>query len=111
MKYTPIDADMLTTPCTLYRPVEQPDGGGGVDTTFVAAQDGLYAAIIPIQGSTIGVAGHAAPSVFYNVFMRYRADVRAGWRLEVAGRILEIKSVVAMGREEYLALTCTEIVV
>ncbi|SIR15855.1 phage head-tail adaptor, putative, SPP1 family [Rhizobium sp. RU20A] len=104
----PFDPGRLSRRMTLERPVEMPDGQGGATLAYVAVAD-LWALIEPLAMPEREAAGEARFEVRHAVWLRHRADVTAGMRFRMGGRVLVIRSLRDPDEtRRYLVCRCTE---
>ena len=85
-----IDPGAFTARLVLERPVETPDGQGGVFRSF-EAQATLWARIEPVSASLRETAGAGQAAVTHRVWLRRRDDVLGGMRLRKGARCFAIR--------------------
>jgi SPP1 family predicted phage head-tail adaptor len=86
----------------------QPDGGGGAILTWSPVAE-VWCAIRPRSGGETVAADRLAPSVRFEVWMRWRDDVAADMRLTFSGRILAVTAVMDPdGHRHFLRLFAEE---
>lgn len=70
-----------------------------------------YAEITPLTGSQLFFARQTHDTVSHEIRMRWRDDIRPGWRLEVSGRTFTIINAINVEeRNTVLAMKCSEAV-
>ncbi|PYE35990.1 SPP1 family predicted phage head-tail adaptor [Rhizobium sp. PP-F2F-G38] len=108
MRTDTIDPGRMTARMELERPVETPDGQGGISRTFASA--GALWTLIEPRGALTGERRHEAVSdVEHDVWIRHRADVSAGMRFRKGARLFVVLS--AFDPDEsrrYLVCRCRE---
>lgn len=92
----------------LLRPGRQPDGQGGYYQNWPTAAT-VWAEFKKPSLSVAEVNGALASEVTREISVRYRTDVRRGWRVVCAGRTYEILHTYDYGREATV-LVCREVV-
>lgn len=70
-----------------------PDGMGGFTVTWVDAAT-VWAAIWPVSASETIQANQATMTITHRIRIRYRAVLRAGWRISYAGRYFNVVSII-----------------
>ena len=70
-----------------------PDGMGGFAVTWVDAAT-VWAAIWPVSASETIQAAQATMTITHRIRIRYRAVLRAGWRISYAGRYFNVVSII-----------------
>lgn len=86
-----IDPGALTARLILERPVEAPDGQGGVERSFTALAT-LWARIEPAQARADEAAGTLPVTVTHRVWLRRRNDLSGGMRLRKGARIFLLRA-------------------
>lgn len=98
----------LRQPVTIEVAERQPDGGGGAVLTWSPVAE-VWCAIRPRSGGENLASDRLAPSVRFEVWMRWRGDVTADMRLTFSGRILAITAVMDPdGHRRFLRLFAEE---
>lgn len=69
------------------------DNMGGFTTTWVDAAS-VSAAIWPVSASETIQAAQATMTITHRIRIRYRAVLKAGWRISYAGRFFNIVSII-----------------
>ena len=87
----PIDPGALTARLVLERPVETPDGQGGVARSFTALAT-LWARIEPVQARADEAAGAAPVTVTHRIWLRARGDLAGGMRLRKGTRLFVLRA-------------------
>lgn len=86
-----------------------PDGGGGYSGGWDTVAT-VWAAIEPVSGAEVFGPDASEARVRYRVMVRRRTDVFAGMRVNDAGRLFTIKSVLDDGpQSQFLTLTTEKI--
>ena len=91
MKRTVIDPGAFTARLTMERPVDVPDGQGGVIRTHAAA-GAAWARIEPVSAGRVPAAGAEVMTVTHRVWLRHRDDLESGMRLCKGARCFEIRT-------------------
>jgi SPP1 family predicted phage head-tail adaptor len=95
---------------TLQYETSAPDGMGGFTTTW-ADSGTTWAAIWPVSASEQISASSQTLTITHRVRIRYRAVVRASWRVLYNGRYFAITSIVDPNmKHEWLDLLCKEVI-
>lgn len=81
-----IDPGALSARLVLERPVETPDGQGGVVQNFFGAGDAL-ARVEPISARADEAAGALPVTVTHRIWLRRRSDLSGGMRLRKGTRL------------------------
>lgn len=84
-----IDPGALSTRLVLERPVETPDGQGGVAQSFSALAT-LWARIEPVSARAREAAGALPVTVTHRIWLRRRGDLAGGMRLRAGARLFSI---------------------
>lgn len=85
-----IDPGALNARLVLERPVETPDGQGGVAVNFEALAK-LWARIEPVVAKADEAAGALQVAVTHRIWLRRRGDLAGGMRLRKGGRIFVLR--------------------
>lgn len=104
-----IDPGALSARLVLERPVETPDGQGGVAVNFEAHAT-LCARIEPVVAKADEAAGALQVAVTHRIWLRRRGDLAGGMRLRKGARIFVLRAFRdpdETGR--YLVCDCEEI--
>ena len=102
------DPGEMTARLTLSRPVAVSDGQGGAVVTHEAVA-ALWARIVPLAAAIEERAGAELVTLTHRIWIRHRADMQAGMRLEKGARRFAVKS--AHDPDEtrrFLVLSCEE---
>ncbi|MCT8992048.1 phage head closure protein [Chelativorans sp. SCAU2101] len=92
---------------TLLERVEESDGQGGTTVTWHEIGP-IAARVEPLKGEERVIAGRLASPYDVAVHIRYRDDVRTGWRLVYRGETLDITSLRNLDeRKRFLTIDCT----
>jgi SPP1 family predicted phage head-tail adaptor len=86
-----IDPGRLSVRLVLERPVEAPDGQGGVTRSFSALAM-LWACIEPIAARADEAAGAVPVTVTHRIWLRWRDDLVGGMRLRKGARLFVIRA-------------------
>lgn len=86
-----IDPGALSARLVLERPVEVPDGQGGVTQSFSALAT-LWARIEPVSARAEEAAGTLPVTVTHRIWLRRRTDLSGGMRLRKGVRLFSIHS-------------------
>lgn len=86
-----IDPGALSARLVLERPVETPDGQGGVEGGFVALAT-VWAQIEPVSARAEEAAGALPVTVTHRIRLRHRADLAGGMRLRQGARLFAIRT-------------------
>ena len=78
---------------TLQYQTKTPDGMGGFTVVWVDAAS-VWAAIWPVSASETIQAAQATMTITHRIRIRYRAVLKAGWRISYAGRFFNIVSII-----------------
>jgi SPP1 family predicted phage head-tail adaptor len=78
---------------TLQYPTRIPDGMGGWTVIWFGAAT-VWAAIWPVSASETIQASQATMTITHRIRMRYRAGLKAGWRISYAGRYFNVVSII-----------------
>jgi len=98
----------LSRRVTLERPDRTEDGGGGASVTWTPIAT-VWAAVTAAAAGEITATDDVASRVRHVLRIRWRADVRAGWRAVLDGRALRIRaSVDRDGAKHWLVLDAEE---
>ena len=102
------DAGDLTHRFILEARVEEPDGFGGRVTTF-AAKGAIWGAPRTVRGREALRAAQLDEVVDHTVTVRFRADIRPGWRLRRGARSFDVVALYDPDeRRRYLVLETRE---
>ena len=88
---TRIDPGALNARLVLERPVETPDGQGGVTVGFSALAT-LWARIEPVAARAEEAAGALPVTVTHRIRLRRRNDLAGGMRLRKGARLVAIRA-------------------
>ena len=92
MNYNTSPAE-LNKRITLQHPTKAPDGMGGFTATWTDAAT-IWAAVWPVNATeTIG-AGQTGMTITHRIRIRYRAILKASWRISWGGRYFNIVSII-----------------
>ncbi|CZT34563.1 phage head closure protein [Rhizobium sp. 9140] len=108
MRTDTIDPGRMTARMELERPVDTPDGQGGISRAFVSA-GALWTLIEPRVALITERAGEKIEHLEHDVWIRHRTDVSVGMRFRKGARLLAILS--AFDPDEsrrYLVCRCRE---
>lgn len=84
------------------------DGGGGSATTW-SELTAAYAKVVPLRGDEGEVAGQVGATLTHRIEMRYRAGVTSKMRVNLGGRVMNIRAVINVDeRNRELHLMCEE---
>jgi len=86
-----LDPGAFTARLVLERPVETPDGQGGVFRSF-EAQATLWARIEPVSASARETAGAERATVTHRIRLRRRDDILGGMRFRKGARLFTIRA-------------------
>lgn len=86
-----IDPGRLSVRLVLERPVEVPDGQGGVTRSFSALAS-LWACIEPVVAKADEAAGALPVTVTHRIWLRWRDDLAGGMRLRKGARLFVIRA-------------------
>lgn len=86
-----IDPGALSARLVLERPVETPDGQGGVVQNFSALAT-LWARVEPISAHADEAAGALPVTVTHRIWLRRRGDIAGGMRLRKGTRLFAIRA-------------------
>ena len=78
---------------TIQYPIRIPDGLGGWTVIWFGAAT-VWAAIWPVSAAETMQAQQSAMTITHRIRIRYRAVMRAGWRIAYAGRYFNIVSII-----------------
>jgi SPP1 family predicted phage head-tail adaptor len=70
-----------------------PDGMGGFTVAWVDAAT-VWAAIWPVSAVETIQASQATMTITHRIRIRYRAVLKAGWRISYAGRYFNVVSII-----------------
>ena len=85
-----------------------PDGMGGFTTAWVDAAS-VWAAIWPVSASETIQAAQATMTITHRIRIRYRAVLKAGWRISYAGRYFNLVSIIDPNMDHrWLDIMCKE---
>lgn len=88
---TRIDPGALNARLVLERPVETPDGQGGVTVGFSALVT-LWARIEPVAARADEAAGALRMAVTHRILLRRRDDLAGGMRLRKGARVFVLRA-------------------
>lgn len=91
MPVTFFDPGQLTARLELERPVATPDGQGGATIAYEAVAS-IWAKIEPAGHAVIERASAEAFTLTHRIWVRYRADIAAGMRLNKGMRVFVVKA-------------------
>lgn len=86
-----IDPGTLSVRLVLERPVETPDGQGGVAQGFSALAT-LWACIEPVSARAEEAAGTLPVTVTHRIWLRRRSGLAGGMRLRKGGRLFTLRA-------------------
>ena len=86
-----IDPGRLSARLVLERPVETPDGQGGVEGGFAALAT-VWAHVEPVSARAEEVAGALPATVTHRIRLRHRDDLAGGMRLRRGARLFAIRT-------------------
>ncbi|MCR6498907.1 phage head closure protein [Shinella sp. CPCC 101442] len=86
-----IDPGALSVRLVLERPVETPDGQGGVARSFSALAT-LWGRIDPIVARAEEAAGTLPVTVTHRIWLRRRPDLSGGMRLRSGARLFALRA-------------------
>ncbi|MXN47120.1 phage head closure protein [Shinella kummerowiae] len=86
-----IDPGRLSVRLVLERPVDVPDGQGGVTRSFSALAS-LWARIEPVVAKADEAAGAVPVTVTHRIWLRWRDDLVGGMRLRKGARLFAIRA-------------------
>lgn len=66
------------------------DGMGGFTTTWTAVASSIPAAIWPVSASETVKAAQMSPTITHRIRIRYRAVLKASWRIKFGDRYFAI---------------------
>lgn len=89
MRMTFLDAGRLKHHIALERPVETPDGSGGVTITWSEVAS-LWAAIEPVGAAMRNLAQQSSETITHRITVRFRNEIASGWRFKKATRTFRI---------------------
>ena len=93
---------------TIQYQVKVPDGLGGFTVTWTDAAT-VWAAIWPVSASEAVQAQQAAMTITHRIRIRYRAVMKAEWRIAYAGMYFNIVSIIDPNTaHRWLDLMCKE---
>ncbi|MCG8442228.1 MAG: phage head closure protein [Caulobacterales bacterium] len=93
---------------TLLQPSRTEDGGGGAQIAFQPVAT-VWAEIASAAGGEEAELDDLTARVTHTMRIRWRADVRAGWRVEMAPRAFRVRGAVdRSGGRRWLELDCEE---
>ena len=98
----------LRTPVLLEAPIRVEDGGGGAPTAFTPVVT-VWARIEHRRASESEDADNLSTEISVEMRIRWRADVRSGWRVRFEGR--QARIIAALDRDQsrrWLDLICGE---
>jgi SPP1 family predicted phage head-tail adaptor len=102
-----IGAGDLDKRVTLLQPVYNEFEDEIVDYEPVAD---VWAGVDPVQGMEVNEAGRTVETITTDIFIRYRRDIDARWRIQDHEHTYEIKGVQDVARRRVqLQLTCMEV--
>jgi SPP1 family predicted phage head-tail adaptor len=89
-------------------PTRVPDGMGGFTVTWTDAAT-VWAAIWPVSATETIQSAQAVMTVTHRIRTRWRANLKASWRISYAGRIFNIVSVIEPNTaHRWLDILCRE---
>lgn len=98
----------LTKRVTIQYPAKVSDSMGGFTTTWTTAAE-IYAAVWPVSASEAIQAQGATMTITHRIRIRYRAQIKAGWRLKLGSRYFNIVSIIDQNEaHKWLDLMCKE---
>ena len=97
-----------TEAMTLQEPVRTADGGGGYITVWTTRAT-VMAEFRKTSVSTEVVAGSVASDMTREIGIRYRTDIKKGWRALYGLRIFDVAHTYSYGHETTI-LVCREVV-
>jgi len=98
----------LSRRVTLERPDRTDDGGGGAAITWTPIAT-VWASVTAAAAGENTATDDVASRVRHAIRIRWRADVRTGWRAILDGRVLRIRGVVDQdGAKRWLTLDAEE---
>ena len=84
------------------------DGAGGLPLTWHDAAT-VYAAIWPVSASETVQAMQTTMTITHRVRIRYRSDLKAGWRIKFGNRYFNVVSIINPNMaNKYLDVLCKE---
>jgi len=93
---------------TLQAPAKAPDGMGGFTVTWTDAAT-VWAAIWPVSASETIQAAQTGMTITHRIRIRYRAVLKASWRISWGGRYFNIVSVIDPNMaHRWLDIMCRE---
>lgn len=91
-------------------PTRTPDNMGGFTVTFPTKYSGIYAAIWPISAKEQSQADQTTMMVTHRIRIRYKAVMRAGWRVKYGNRYFNIVSIINPNEaNKMLDMLCVEV--
>ncbi len=84
-----LDPGALNHRLILQSSLEEPDGCGGLTTTWQAVGS-VWGAIEPINPTSGVVAQQQHETAHANIIIRFRSDVKNGWRFVLGARVFDI---------------------
>lgn len=95
---------------TLQYPVRTPDTMGGFAVVWTTAAE-IFGAIWPVSASETVQAGQATMTITHKIRIRYRANVKASWRIKFGSRYFSIVGIINPNESnKLLDLLCREVV-
>ena len=92
----------------LQSPSNVTDAGGGRTQSFVRVAD-IYANIVPKSGKESYQRGKVQDETTHEIYIRYRSDIDATYRLVYDSRSFNIKELLNVDeRDRFYKLSCTE---
>ena len=92
----------------LQSPSDTTDAGGGRSQSYTRVAD-IYANIVPKSGKESFQRGKIQAETTHDIFIRYRSDIDASYRIVYESRSFNIKSILNVDeRDRYYKLSCTE---
>ena len=92
----------------LQAPTKVPDGMGGMTVIWVIV-DTVWAAIWPVSATERIQSAQSVMTISHRIRIRYRANVKASWRIKFGDRYFSINSIVNPNeRNEMLDVMCKE---
>jgi SPP1 family predicted phage head-tail adaptor len=93
---------------TLQHPTRAPDGMGGFTNTWTDAAT-VWAAIWPVSALETIQAAQTGMTITHRIRTRYRANLKASWRISWAGRTFSIVSIIDPNTgHRWLDIMCKE---
>lgn len=94
---------------TLQPPTKTADGMGGFSTTWAMGNVVVWAEFKKPKTQTADAVGTVVSDMTREIHIRYRPDVRRGWRVVAGARTFEVEHTYDIGRETTV-LVCRELV-